>query len=457
MRKVLVDKYEIIREIGLGGAGRVYLAYDRHLRLEVAVKELAWKAAKEIGTLWHEVDVLKQMEHPALPAVYDFFHDHGCDYMVMEYIRGINLADYVKENGALKQHQAIFLMRKLLSVIEYLHSFNPPIIHRDLKPGNIMLGGDNRIKLVDFGTAFMLYGDGRPIVSGTPGFTAPELFLAGSGYHENSDIYSLGAIFSFVLTGKVPDARKIPRRIGKPQRISGGVKKIIARCLRANPEKRYQNVYQLKDDLKNFRYFEADQVVKRFIRKGIRLCVPPGLFYMGIMMVYRECLRFGIPLMIRHEKAWGWNGDFPITYGLSAGVLLMLGGLYFLLAGLGQKNNNVRIVKSICLSDKKSVGLWGLIAFGVILAAAMRADVHAVANESLANSQHMVAELPIFIRDQDGCKVLIQNGAVYRPQKDIILEIPISQLPPGVGMTLKVVVEGGEWLYESREYLVMVE
>ena len=125
MNKVLKNRYEIIRKIGQGGAGCVYLAYDRHLRQKVAVK--MWSYAtfgmNSAHSCWgdensgglHEVDVLKNMQHKAFPVVYDLFREAEYEFMVMEYVQGINLADFIRDNGPLNQKQALVLMKKLIS------------------------------------------------------------------------------------------------------------------------------------------------------------------------------------------------------------------------------------------------------------------------------------------------------------------------------------------------------
>ncbi|MCL2050444.1 MAG: serine/threonine protein kinase [Lachnospiraceae bacterium] len=460
MKKTLVSRYEIISIIGHGVAGSVYLAYDSHLQYEVAIKKLNMAQKSITGSLRSEVNILKQMEHEALPIVYDFFAEAGSEYMAMEYVRGISLADYVKENGPLGRKKAILLMKKLLSVFEYLHSFNPPFIYRDLKPENIMLKSENEIKLVDFGTAFSLYSETKnPVKSGTPGFTAPELFAKGRVYNEASDIYSLGAVFYFILTGVVPKG-KLPNGVVPNGTVPGGVvpngklpsgqaiagqkrkrgNKIISRCLNKNPEQRYQNVHQLKTDLFNWGSFAIGTKIKSFIAKMFPLL----LSLSGLYLIYRESLSLGMEVFIKQGDIWRWNEGFPLNLRFFAGALMVLAGLYFRLA-LRRKVSAVKIVKSICLTDKKT--LWILSAFLLIFA--ITPDVYAV--------NDLQIELPIILRDHDGYKLLVKNGAVYHPGKDIIIEIPLDKLPQGIELVLKVVVEAEEMVFESRELLVMVE
>ena len=450
MKKVLANRYEKISEIGHGGAGYVYLAYDRHLKMEVAVKEIRLASAKAAGSLAHEADMLKRMDHPALPKVSDFFHEDGCDYLAMEYVCGKTLADFVGENGPFTQGQAILAMKKLVSVFGYLHSVNPPMIYRDLKPANIMVMGNGRIKLVDFGASSALYRhNGWTMRSGTPAFTAPELFTSGRDGQECSDIYSLGAVFYFLLTGKTPEIKKLRRNL-KAGRISRGIQKIITRCLHENPDKRYQNVYNLDDDLENWRYFECRQIVKRAMKKIVSLTVPFLFLWAGFFMLCREQIITNPFLAGRNAVLWRWNE------GSSAGLLFILAGFYFLLAMQGHRKTNVKIIKSICLTDKKTAGLWMLAAFFCLFSfAALGDNAYAVAGHTQAGK--ISGELPMVIREQSGHKILIQKGAIYRPKKDIIIEIPLDKLPKGEEMVLLVVLEGADWVYESREHLLVVD
>ena len=449
MKKVWINRYEWMRELGHGGAGHVYLAYDRHLNIEVAIKEIRLASAKDSGSLSHEADMLKQMEHPDLPKIYDYFQESGCDYMVMEYVLGKTLADYITENGPFKQGQAILLIKKLGSVFGYLHAFNPPMIYRDLKPANIMIGGDGRIKLIDFGASFSLYrNNSYPMQIGTPLFTAPELFSPGWDYHECSDIYSLGAVFYFILTGKMPDKKRLRHNL-KAAGVSYGIQKIITRCLHENADKRYQNLYHLSDDLENYRYFESKQIGKRFMKKIFSLTAPLLFLGVGFMILYRGQV-MQIPFLAGQDEVLQRIGE-----SYSAGLLFILAGLYFLLAGSERKKNKVKIIKSICLSDKKTLGLWTLIAFCLFSLATLRDDVYAVTDYAAAHK--ISGELAMFIREQNGHKLLIQKDTIYRPQKDVIIEIPIDKFPKGEEMILKVILAGEEWLYESREYLLVVD
>jgi hypothetical protein len=223
-------------------------------------------------------------------------------------------------------------------------------------------------------------------------------------------------------------------------RISGGIKKIISRCLKKNPEKRYQNVSQLKEDIKNFHYFERSQVCKRFLKRLIRFCTPLILFIAGIITIYQEYIIKARPVML----------SLPIA----AGICLIMAGIYFLLLILGRKNYDVRITKNIILTAKKSAGLWMMLFFLILFfimppggGAPVGADQIAVAVESY---------IPVFIRNSDGYKLLIRHGAIYYPPTDIIMEVPLDNLPKGKEVTMKLVFDDNGRQYESREFSIWV-
>jgi hypothetical protein len=442
MKKTLAGKYEIIKEIGQGGAGRVYLAYDTHLRHEVAVKQITHEKARKTGSLWHEVEVLKQMEHPALPTVFDYFSEMGCDYMVLEYVRGSTLTDYVRERGVMKQAQALALMQKLLSALAYLHSFSPPIVYCDLKPDNIILKGNGEVKLVDFGTVFILYSDGkRAIRSGTPGFSAPEL-LAGRECSESSDIFSLGALLYFLLTGEAPnDKRK--------GRLSLGIKGVIARCLHNSPDKRYQNVQQLHDDLQNHRYLARPHMAARLARKLWQLAAPLLLAALGFFIIYREHTVMSAPFI-------SWFDE--ISPSVAAGLCLLLGGLYFLLVALGHKEHEVKITKSLHLTGKRYIGLLTVIfSFLVLTVTGQLRALETEAGHYLeVEEEVLLNSLSVFFRHHEGHKLLIKDDAVYYPTNNLLIEIPLAELPQGKEFVVKVVAEADDASYESREFLICV-
>ena len=136
MEKILLHKYELIRQIGSGGSGKVFLAMDRHLERLVAVKESSESASVE------EMKLLRELEHMGLPVIYDYFKDQESAWIVMEYIEGMTLRQYLSRHKRVDEKQAVKWMLELCQIFHYLHDRHPAVIYRDLKPENIMIRQD---------------------------------------------------------------------------------------------------------------------------------------------------------------------------------------------------------------------------------------------------------------------------------------------------------------------------
>ena len=177
MRRILYNKYEVLKPIAEGGMGSVWLVKDLHLNKLAAVKinHSQMNYNNPSGVL-QEREVLKQLSHPMLPHIIDFFQEGGSECLVMEYVEGITLEQYLRQFGAVKPWQAVAWGVELAEVLYYLHSQNPPIIYKDLKPANIMIKQDGKLKLIDFGTAATPeFGQKREMfITGTPEYSAPE-------------------------------------------------------------------------------------------------------------------------------------------------------------------------------------------------------------------------------------------------------------------------------------------
>lgn len=261
-----IGKYTVIRLLGRGGEGAVYLAQDEDLRRLVAVKRLCG-FEERADMEKREADFLRQLRHPMLPVIYELLWDAGW-YLVMEYIQGITLRGYIDRNGCVREEQACAWMAQLLDVTEYLHDRKPPVIYRDLKPDNIMVCPDGQLRLVDFGAADIRnYGaKGCGVMAATPGYAAPEQFVRGGGRagestgtgvergiyaDERSDIYALGKILYYMVTGTDP-ARppytSLPIQDYQPF-LSDGLEKVIRRCIEDDPGRRYQMAAEVRKEL----------------------------------------------------------------------------------------------------------------------------------------------------------------------------------------------------------------
>ncbi|HZO74711.1 MAG TPA: serine/threonine-protein kinase [Ktedonobacteraceae bacterium] len=205
---IIHQRYLVESLLGKGGFGAVYLVRDLRVKGNVfALKEVADLSQQGRKSLIFEGDVLKRVDHPALPRVYRTFEDDTRVYLLMDYIEGPNL-ELLRKMQPEKRFsvaQAMKIMAPIVDAVAYLHALHPPIIHRDIKPSNIIVPtSDAGAVLVDFGIAKEYDQDSTTtaVRHGSPGYCAPEHYSRGTG--PRSDIYSLGATFYTLLTGVVP-------------------------------------------------------------------------------------------------------------------------------------------------------------------------------------------------------------------------------------------------------------
>lgn len=204
---LLEDRYKIDKLISQGGMGTIYKGFDTKLKISVAIKENFLKTQQAIEQFEQEALILARLQHPNLPRVTDHFVHDDKQYLVMDFVDGRDLWEIFEMRGEpLDEALALDYVIQICDALEYLHRQNPPIIHRDIKPQNIKITPDGRAVLVDFGIAKIASRDtktGTGAQAVTPGFSPPEQY-GGMGTNPKSDIYSLGATFYAVLTGKHP-------------------------------------------------------------------------------------------------------------------------------------------------------------------------------------------------------------------------------------------------------------
>ncbi len=250
--EVLRGRYQIVRIIGQGGMGSIYLAND--LRLEgrqCALKEVEHDRSLPPELLqeardqfFREATVLARLDHPNLPKVSDFFSIGPRDYLVMDYIPGRDLRTLMmearQENRFLSEAEVLNWADQLANALSYLHSQNPPILHRDIKPSNLKLTPNGLLKLVDFGLVKVL-APGEVTITvlqgqGTAIYTPLEQYGGDSGHTDvRSDIYAFGATLYHLLTNEPPaDARERfldPQRLIPPRQINPDISIRTERCI----------------------------------------------------------------------------------------------------------------------------------------------------------------------------------------------------------------------------------
>ncbi|HEY6333387.1 MAG TPA: protein kinase [Blastocatellia bacterium] len=264
---LLLDRYMIVKRVGGGGMGSVYLARDKRLAdRPCAVKEMIELFADEsqrvkaVDDFKREAEVLAQLEHPSIPTIYDYFIEGGRYYLVMKWIGGGDLAEQMRLRGGIVAEDSVCSWAiQICDVLNYIHSQKPPIIYRDLKPANLMLDDrTDRVMLVDFGIARIVRPTEKGVTAiGTMGYAPPELF-AGK-VEPRSDIYSLGATMFHMLTRADPqdnpllifDFNKNPRPSQLNPNISPGMEALLMSAVAHRPEDRPASALDFKHALED--------------------------------------------------------------------------------------------------------------------------------------------------------------------------------------------------------------
>lgn len=264
--EIIDGKYEILREIGRGGMSIVYLAMDKRLNKQWAVKEFRKDKDDEskriaLEALLREANLMKGLDHPTLPRIVDIIDQDNTVFIVMDYIEGESLNKVLNAYGAQPQDAVIEWAKQISEVLDYLHTRKPPVIYRDMKPANIMLKPDGTVRLIDFGIAreYKEGQEGDTTSIGTRGYAAPEQFGGQGQTDARTDIYSLGVTLYHLVTGKnpaEPPYEIYPIRHWNPN-LSSGLEWLIQKCTQLNPDDRFQSCAEVLYVLDNLEKYES--------------------------------------------------------------------------------------------------------------------------------------------------------------------------------------------------------
>lgn len=268
---VLQSRYRITRQLGEGGMGAVYEAVDQRLNSLVAIKAIKESVDSDEGrrAFEREASLLANLRHASLPKVIDYFADDNGQFLVMEYIRGTDLAELLEVRGhAFPPEQVIRWGEIILGVLEYLHKRNPPILHRDIKPSNLKLDEDGELFLLDFGLAKGATGQMRTsffVDKSYVGFTpvySPLEQIHRTGTDARSDIYSVGATLYHLITGVIPlaaptryeaieDGKADPLRAANEvnPEITKEVSDVLKRAMAISRKDRFASAVEMREAL----------------------------------------------------------------------------------------------------------------------------------------------------------------------------------------------------------------
>ena len=315
--------YRVLRLLGSGGMGSVYLAANTNIDQQVAIKALKPEVANNVALrarFKQEAELLCSLDHPGIVKFLNYVESNDGVFLIMEYVKGVTLEDFIKKkNGLIVEKKAYPFISEILDAFAYAHSKG--IVHRDIKPSNIIIQEDGHIKVMDFGIAQIVSEANVPqsnVVMGTPAYMSPEQ-VYGKNVDVRSDIYSLGVLIHNMLTGRAPydstimTAQEIKSHIVKgnlPKMaeyypyISDKIQLVVDKATQKVPENRYQTCEEMKS------------AVKKAIAPDP---IPKPLLY--------TCI--GIALITVIAGVWTWDyfrtkveyyKDYVEVYGIPEGI-----------------------------------------------------------------------------------------------------------------------------------------
>lgn len=269
--RILKGRYCILEKIAEGGEGDIYLARDMELGTLWAVKELPLEKKRE-------AKLLRLLGHQGLPRMMDYLEKEEHCYLVMEYIKGKNLEEWIKEGKFFSPEEILKIGVETAGILKYLHHCTPPVFYGDLKPGNLMLTETGRLYLIDFGSAVFGHGQEQNVCLGTRGYAAPEQYRGR--ITAVSDIYALGKTLDSLM-GK----RRIFYFMKCPELFL-----VIKKCCMQKEDFRFQN---------------AEEAEKRLscILKDLKTGKTKGLYaLLGAFAVFCLCSVLILPLLSSEKE-----------------------------------------------------------------------------------------------------------------------------------------------------------
>ena len=260
-----IGRYELLEEIGRGGMGVVQKAFDPLVGRELAIKVMSESFSTQPNfrdRFFQEARNAGKLNHPNIVTVYDAGEENGRPYLVMEFLEGHDLRDEIDRTLQMTLERRLEVMRSICQALSHAHERY--VVHRDVKPSNIFLTSSGEVKLLDFGLARTISAITRStLVMGTPNYMSPEQYRREADHR--SDIFSTGAVFYELLTGKMAfpgDPVKAMNKIleSEPEPVEAanplmplGLSSLVTRALQKNPDDRYQSVEEMSRQIEEIR------------------------------------------------------------------------------------------------------------------------------------------------------------------------------------------------------------
>ncbi len=359
--KRLDGRYEIQEIIGVGGMAVVYKAYDNQENRIVAIKILKEEFVSNqefVRRFKNESKAIAMLSHQNIVKVYDVSFGDLIQYIVMEYIEGITLKEFIERQGSLRWKDAVHFTIQILRGLQHAH--DKGIVHRDVKPQNIMVLPDGTIKVTDFGIARFARSDQRTITDkaiGSVHYISPEQ-ARGEKTDEKSDIYSVGVMLYEMITGQMPfqaesavsvAIMQLQRDPKRPSEINGaiplGLEQITMHAMQKSPERRYQSAAEMLCDIDAFRKDPAVTFDYNYFVDD-----SPTKFVGDISDKESEPLE-------QEEEAKEKSGLIPILTGVAVAFVLALVvlGIIFVPKFLGGKTEEIACPKFVGLNYEEDI------------------------------------------------------------------------------------------------------
>ena len=306
---ILSGRYELIRPLGHGEAGSVFLVRQQSLEQYRALKKFPKNHEAQPLFAVSEAQILKSVQHPGIPTIYDFEEDESFYYLVEEYIQGDSLDQFLLHQQSISQNQFYYFCKQLCDIFAYLHTLRPsPIMYQDLKPEHIIVCG-MQLKLIDFSVASFAANSGNDFKHfGNVDFSAPELYAAGP-VTPSCDLYSIGKIMEYMATFLEPSTARI-------------MNPIIQKTISADPSLRYETPQELFSATKKVLKTSGRTHLRQTIAvvgshsgcgvTHIAVSLVTALNYQGIRTVYQEQNESNArrQAILQMDHVWEKNGCY---------------------------------------------------------------------------------------------------------------------------------------------------
>lgn len=299
---VLNGRYEILKCIHSKGMANVYLVRDTQLGKQWCLKEIRLSQAGreniEYISLMQEANILRSLNNEKIPRITTIDNDGDSLFVVMDFLDGVTLKDFVQEKGRIPEELAVKWMIQIVQAVGYLHSERSnkkPIFYRDMKPDNLMIRSNGVINIFDFGISVRIERPNQlpEYTLGTPGYVAPEQKKKNLPMDLRSDIYSMGRTFYFMLTGVDPRGfigEKLKPISDWSPDVSPVLISIVNKCMEENPNDRYQNCEELQYALENYKF--SDEKHRSSAKRKVKVVI--SLAVAGVTMGIFSIIPFGI-------------------------------------------------------------------------------------------------------------------------------------------------------------------